>query len=64
MDLSLTGFCLSLSLGVGLAGLLGVRLVPPPGSWRGWIPSHYLLLTGLAGTMCFGIHYLNLIKAA
>jgi hypothetical protein len=61
MDLSVTTFMLGLSIAIGLMGLAGVRFPPPPGNWRGWLPSHYILLTGLAGLLCFGIHWLNLV---
>jgi hypothetical protein len=62
MDLVFTRFCFALSLAIGLIGLYGVRFAPKPGHWRGWIPSHYMLLTGLAGLMCFGLHWLSFFK--
>jgi hypothetical protein len=64
MDLPTTIFLFAVSAIVGLFGLVGVRFPPPPSHWRGWIPSHYMLLTGLAGMMCFGLHWLALVRAA
>jgi hypothetical protein len=62
MDLTTTQILCGLSLAIGLFGLIGVRFPPPPMSWRGWIPSHYLLLTGLAGLLCFGVHWLAIFR--
>jgi hypothetical protein len=62
MDLPTTIALFTLSALIGLFGLAGVRFPPPPASWRGWIPSHYILLTGLAGLLCFGIHWLAIYR--
>ncbi len=62
MDLATTISFFALSALVGLFGLVGVRFPPPPANWRGWIPSHYVLLTGLAGLLCFGIHWLAIYR--
>jgi hypothetical protein len=62
MDLPTTILLFAVSVGIALFGLAGVRFPPPPGTWRGWIPSHYILLTGLAGLMSFGIHWLAIYR--
>jgi hypothetical protein len=62
MDLVFTRFCVGLSIAIGLIGLFGVRFPPTPGHWRGWVPSHYILLTGLTGLMCFGLHWLSFYR--
>ena len=60
MDLDLTRLLFAIAAAIVLASAPAVRWPPRPASSLNWIPWHYLCLTGLAGVMMFGIHWLHL----
>ena len=61
MELEPTRIFFGLSLLLTLLSVPAVRWRPSPGSVWNWLPWHYLCLTGLAGMMVFGSHWLSLL---
>jgi hypothetical protein len=63
MDLSLTKWLFGLALLLTALTLPAVRWPPAPATRMAWLPWHHLCLTGLAGVMLFGLHWLRLALA-